>query len=452
MGIRVAGFVVGVVSFGAACNNNSTHEQPDARSPDAPPPRPDAAADAPYAAEPQLPAGTPVAIALTSIGGLAYTGPLAFGAQHFDVILDTGSTTLGVASTTCTNCGVTPLYAPGNGAVDQHQTASAQYADGSGWTGEIYQDSPALGDGPAVAVKLGAITSSNNFFRDFTGDGTAEYQGILGLGPDGALLTGTTSYLTAAFAAGTTAEIAFQLCPDGGTMWLGGYDASKQAGPQAVTPLTGGLPFYGVEVADLGVAGVSLHQSTTAFGPTIVDTGTSIAFIPSAPLGALTSAIEATPGFTTAFGSQSLADNGCVTTSMTGAQLDAMLPPIEVAFPGITSGTSPPVDLPATRSYLMDMGGGEWCFTFADSSELTGGSFSISLFGDSVLHAYVTTFDIADQRMGFAPQTGCDEPAIAAPQQHVVHAPGTPWWQHDPRVHYPSPAQIQRLVGALRHD
>jgi len=452
MRIRVAGALVGVVSFGAACNNTS-HEQPDAaRSADAPPPRPDAAPDAPYAAEPQLPAGTPIAIPLTSLGGLAYTGPLAFGTQHFDVILDTGSTTLGVAAKGCTTCGVTPLYTPGTGAVDQHQTASAQYADGSGWTGEIYQDTPALGDGPAVAVKLGAITSSSNFFRSLDGTSAIGYQGILGLGPDGALLSGTTSYLTAAFGAGTTGEIAFQLCPDGGTMWLGGYDASKQAGPQAVTPMMGGLPFYGVEVADVGVAGVSLHQSSTAFGPTIVDTGTSIAFIPSAPLAALTSAIEATPGFQTAFGSQSLANNGCVTTSMTGAQLDAMLPPIEVAFPGLATGSSPPVDLPATRSYLMDSGDGEWCFTFADSSQLTGGSFSISLFGDSVLHAYVTTFDIADQRMGFAPQTGCAEPAIAAPTQHVAHVPGTPWWQHDPRVHYPSPAQMQRLVGALRHD
>ena len=442
MGNRI---VVGVL-FVAACSNNSHGQQPDARGPDAAPREPDAAPDSPPAAEPQLPIGAPVAIPLATLGGEAYTGPIEFGAQQQAAIVDTGSTTLAVASSTCTNCGVTPLYAPGTGATDQHQTASGRYADGSGWTAEIYQDTVALGDASAVAVKFGAITSSSNFFRNVTGTGTdIGYQGIIGLGPDGALVTGTTSYLTAVFGGGTLAEMAFQLCPDGGTMWVGGYDTTAQAAPQAVTPMMDGLPFYGVQVSDMGVAGASLHQSETAFGPTIVDTGTSIAFIPTAPLGALTSAIEASSGFQTAFAGQSLADNGCVQTSLTGAQLDAMLPPIEVSFPGVEGGQSNFIDLPATRSYLLDSGGGEWCFTFADSSELTGGSFTLSLFGDSVLHAYVTTFDIADQRMGFAPQTGCAEATVA---KRVAHAHGTPWWQNDPRVHYPSPAEIQRRLGA----
>jgi len=46
------------------------------------------------------------------------------------VIVDTGSTSTGVAATTCTNCAVQPEYMTA-GAVDQHQTASSQYGSGS---------------------------------------------------------------------------------------------------------------------------------------------------------------------------------------------------------------------------------------------------------------------------------------------------------------------------------
>jgi hypothetical protein len=435
-----------VVAF--ACNSNHA-EKPDAAPPDAPP-HPDAS----IADEPQLPTGTPLAIPLATIQGLAYTGRLGFGTQHQAVILDTGSSTLGVAAATCTNCGVTPLYMPGTGAVDQHQTASSMFADGSGWSGEIYQDAVTLGTMPVASVKFAAITSSNNFFRSFDGTGTIDYQGILGLGPDGALLQGTTSYLSTEISGGMFGEMAFQLCPDGGTMWMGGYDASKQAAPQAVTPMShSGLPFYAVQVADMAVAGAGLGQNTSAFGPTIIDTGTSIAFIPTAPLTALTNAIEASPGFQSAFAGQSLANNGCVMTTMTASQIDATLPPLSIAYPGVTSGQSPFVDLPATHSYLIFMGNNEWCFAFGDSAMLTGGAFKVSLFGDSLLASYITTFDVADQRMGFAPETGCHQANIAqlAPAARpVVHPPGVPWWQHDPRVRYPSPAEVQRRFAPNR--
>ncbi|HEY1553604.1 MAG TPA: pepsin-like aspartic protease [Kofleriaceae bacterium] len=449
---RIAGVLVAVATFAGACSNTSQHDQPDARQADAAPPRPDAATpDGQNAAEPQLPAGSPVAIPLASVAALTYTGTLAFGGQHQAVIVDTGSTSLGVAASACTNCGVTPLYAPGSGAVDQQQTAMSQYADGTGWSGEIYQDTPALGDAPAVAVKFAAISSSNGFFRSFDGTGTIGYQGILGLGPDGALVTGTTSYLSSVIAGGMLGEIAFQLCNDGGTMWMGGYDPSKQAAPQAVVAMSNEFPAYLVGVSDMAVAGASLHQTVDAFGPTIIDTGTSIAFIPTAPLTALTNAIESSAGFQAAFSSQHLqSGTGCVTTSMTAAELDATLPPLAVSFPGVEGGTSPYANVAATHSYLVYSGDDEWCYGFADATELTGGQFTLSLFGDSLLSGYITTFDVADQRMGFAPQTGCDEANVAHVVRHTVeHVPGVAWWKQDPRVRVPSPAEIQRRVRQI---
>jgi hypothetical protein len=453
MTTRIAGVLLGVMALAGACGGSDLSHQgkADAAQPDTPR-LPDAPTDAPFAVETPLPTGTPVAIPLASLGAMSYTGRLSFGNQHQAVILDTGSSTLGVAGSTCTTCGVTPLYAAGSGAVDQHQTASSMYADGTGWTGEIYKDTVALGSGRAVALKFGDITSSSGFFRDLGGNSTIAYQGILGLGPDAALIAGTTSYLSTVFAGGTMGEIAFELCHDDGTMWLGGYDPSKQAGPQAVTGMQSSLPIYAVEVADMGVAGMTLNQTTSAFGPTIIDTGTSISFIPTDPLNALTTAIESSAGFQAAFAGQSLSSNsGCVTSSMTAAQLDAMLPPIEVTFPGLQGGNSPPVDLPATSSYFVHLGD-MWCFAFADSAQLTGGQATVSLFGDSLLRAWVTTFDIAGHRMGFAPQSGCATTTMARTTQPVAPlVQGMPWWKQDPRVRYPSPTEVERRLRGL-HD
>src|SRR3569623_3491413 len=83
----------------------------------------------------------------------SFWGPqVTIGSQSFMMDLDTGSTTIGDAAMGCTQCtGVTPLYAPGTGATDTHQTARTSYADGSSWSGEIWSDMPGFGHGaPAL--------------------------------------------------------------------------------------------------------------------------------------------------------------------------------------------------------------------------------------------------------------------------------------------------------------
>ena len=53
------------------------------------------------------------------------------GGQSFEMLLDTGSTTLGVAGTGCTNCAVTPLYTPGSTATNENQTITETFGSGS---------------------------------------------------------------------------------------------------------------------------------------------------------------------------------------------------------------------------------------------------------------------------------------------------------------------------------
>jgi hypothetical protein len=401
---------------------------------------------------------TGVKITLTSNEGLSYTGPAKIGGQTEQVILDTGSTTLGVAATGCSNCGVSPLYTPGASAVDQHQTGSSQYADSSGWSGEIYQDSVELGTAGTVQLKFVAINSSSGFFRDLSGSGSIGYQGILGFAPDEDLITGTTSYITTLFGSGsaTTDQFAFQLCPDTGTMTIGGVDESSEAAPPVFTPMVTnsaiGGGSYVVNTARMALGTGSDVGDTNDFGPTIIDTGTSVAFIPAGPLNALQLQIQSSSGYTAVFGSQSLGNStGCVTTAMTSAEIDAAMPPLHIAFPDSTGTASAFIDLAPTRSYLFFAGtmGGQngYCFAFEDSSQLVQG-LSLSLFGDTMLASFVSIFDLDTQEMGFAKEAGCHESGTAAALREApAYQPGRPWWQQDPRVRVPSAAALQKLAS-----
>ena len=364
----------------------------DAAKPDAPPAQADAAPtpDAPVHQD-----GV-VAIPLTALGG-GYSAKLSLGGTAFDVIVDTGSTTTAVASSMCSNCNVSPAYT-GAGATDLHQTASAQYGSGS-WKGEIFEDGAVMGTRASVALDFASITSQTGFFQ-----GPA-FQGILGLGPDGLLLPHTTSYLTKLIATGMTGQVAFQLCADSGTMWLGGFDQNAATTAPAFTPLSSAAPYY---IVGVGAASIMGGSSLTGsdFGPTIIDTGTTQTFVPTAVLTAISNTVKGSAGYSSAFGSQMLDNQNGITTTMTSAQLDAMLPPLSVTFAGGTT----PISIPATSSYLADMGNGTYFFTFADSSQLFGSSQKVSLFGNTLLSGLLTVVDVDHKQMGFAPQKGCTPP------------------------------------------
>src|SRR3984957_17514288 len=79
------------------------------------------------------PAGV-LAAPLSACSADVYSVGVTVGMQTFQVIVDTGSSTLGVAASTCANCNVTPEYTPGSTAVNENMATSIQYASGS-WSG-----------------------------------------------------------------------------------------------------------------------------------------------------------------------------------------------------------------------------------------------------------------------------------------------------------------------------
>lgn len=374
-------------------------------------------------------------IPLTTPNGVFWGPMLSVGNQSFLMDLDTGSTTTAVAGVGCTTCasvGVSPLYRPGATAKDDHLTANTTYVDMSGWSGEVYTDRVGLGHGtPSLSLAIADIdTNLMDFFPD------NEYQGILGLGAPEAAVPETGAYFDTAEQSGAVPVMAFELCPTSGTMWIGGFDATRAAAAPAYTPLlpiSDDQPFYAVDVHSMSIGSTSVARAAdfqSSVGPPIVDTGTTLFIAPESVVTGALAAVNGSPGFKALFGNRaelgtidSPNDNGCVTKpGVTAAMIDAMLPALTLTFPGKLAG-SPDLSFTVhpTASYMVDVGGGAWCFGIVDSPD---GS---TILGDEILRAFVTIIDLPNQQVGWAPDLGC---TLDAQRRSVERAAFRP---HPPR-------------------
>ncbi|HSD90084.1 MAG TPA: pepsin-like aspartyl protease, partial [Kofleriaceae bacterium] len=338
-----------------------------------------------------LPA-TGVQLPLVSLDAYSYTVAFGLGAQQFDTLVDTGSTTTAVASVQCPDCGVTPAYDPSHSGVGVGVTASTYYEDNSGWSGVVFDDTARLPGLPSVALDFAAITSQTDFF-----DQNA-YQGILGLGPALLIEPGTISYMERLGAGRVPQVMAFRLCPDRGDMWIGGFDPSVAAAPVQYTPILpidDTNPFYSIQIADLAFGGTKLGFTPASFGPAVVDTGTSISYVPARVETAILSALNNNAAFKQLFPNQTLADtdqDSCVTgTGVTSAIVDAKLPAMAVKFPARDGGTFS-IDIPPSRSYLVNGGDGSFCLAFSSSG--TDPASDGSTIGDTLMAGMLTVFDL----------------------------------------------------------
>jgi len=380
--------------------------------------------------------GELAAFPLTSVqGGIAYTVKVTIGGgQTFDLDIDTGSTTLGVAATSCTSCPtqLLPKYAPGSSAKDQMKTSQTTYGDGSGWTAENFMDSVRLdGAGEDIAMRFGAIGTDNNFFRAPLFD-----QGIVGFASELIALGGTDSFVAKRIAAGDNGQFAFQFCPDAGTLWMNGFDpAAATESPQfsPMVPVSRSQPFYEVDITSAKIGDVA----TTLSGEAVVDTGTSLLVVSSAAQASLLDAINNSAGWKSMFPGTTLDENACFTgVTKTHAELDAALPPLTFTFPGTPSFT---FTLPATQSYMIDVPDSGLCYGVAAADGLP------TIMGDVVMRNFVTVFDVTAMQIGFAPTKGCD---FGKPMQKrgVTQTGKPPAWRIRPDV------RAHLVNAALRGD
>jgi hypothetical protein len=352
-----------------------------------------------------------VTIPLSSCVPSSYTAAVTIGgSQAFQLVVDTGSTTLGVASSSCKDCsGVAPLYDPGSSAVDQHHQASSQFETGQ-WSGEIYEDTVATGPEAALPVRLVAIDSQSQFFVETLCDSpSGGYQGVLGLGPSAAAVSGTDGYLDRLVAAGQVPDVfALWLCDAGGTLWLGGWDAAAVTAAPSYTRQLAGLHhyYYAVALDAVDVAGTRVPVPSGRYTESVIDAGSTAFVLPTAAFDGITKAIAASPGFVSVLGSAGAAWfsdlSDCRTLSQTKAELDATLPPVGLVFDDAPDAV---VRAPATESYLVQYQG-QWCPALY-ALDPQGDLPFAAILGSPIMRSNVVVFDRANQRIGFAPHAAC---------------------------------------------
>jgi hypothetical protein len=361
-------------------------------------------------------------IPLTGCPSSGYAASFTIGGQPFDLIVDTGSGDLAVASAECTNCtGVTPTYTPGATATDDGRQVTSQYGIGT-WSGELYTDTVAISAAAlSTSMTFAAIRTQAQFFApsgcNFGAVAFAP-QGIAGFGPT-ALATPHADVFMSRLVAQSLVPNTFavELCPIGGQLWLGGFDAQAAATTADVsyTPMTAS-GFYSLTLDDLQLGGQTLGFGSSDFGTTIVDTGTTSLALPSTVLTALTQAITSNSVFASSFTGASgnwlvgtSTTNSCFSSPHSTSELDAMLPGISLVMPADGGGTLT-ITLTATESYLapaVDTKNGTSTTYYCSGVLENTAKTASTILGVAAMSAHLIVFDGAGMRIGFAPQTHC---------------------------------------------
>ena len=206
-------------------------------------------------------------------------------------------------------------------------------------------------------------------------------------------------------------------------MWLGGDGSPSNAVYTPLAPISNNNPYYAINVNSmfLGETIIAENASNT-FAQPVLDTGTSLFYVPTSVYTTFVSALEASVGFQTIFGSNRFAtggpEQGCVTdVSVTSEQVEAYLPSIILSLPNVLVGHADvAIQASALDTYIYSNGGGQYCLAIQD-----GGTQDPSTFGDAFLQGFHTIIDIDNSRVGFA-KTRCAPPTLRQFNKNRVHS------------------------------
>lgn len=337
-----------------------------------------------------------------------FVAKLVVGGQELDLLVDTGSTTMAVASVPCTTCaGVHARYIPGSTATNQQVAVSATYGDGSGWFGSAYMDQVAFPGLPSVAASFVSIASATGFFTmpscPFPSNHTF-WSGILGLAYPSLALPPTSDVRGLMYQANVFYQnlFAIMMCSVTGRLWLGGWNESVSTGADVVyTPIVQKL-YYKIIVTDVLVGGKSLGFTPNQLGATIVDSGSTLWSMPTDVYNAFVAALNADVGFVAEFGTSYWSNGVCVQNVQPKDVLNLQLPHVAINVSGSTTAL---VLLPIA-SYLIPVPGPNGVYFYCPGvSPLASSSGDAvqAILGWAVMNQFVTIFDVANSRVGFAP-------------------------------------------------
>ena len=372
----------------------------------------------------------------------SYTASLRVGRQDLDVVVDTGSSELFLMGDPCIGCNVTSngVYQPGKTATALGIPNHLDYGDG-GVFGKLYLDQVSLPNITAP-VKLAVTRASVGGMFPFTSctDPSlgAPVPGILGLNNyllgslarNGLDRVAPEYYMNALVEAEMPAVLAAQLCDSGGHLWMGGYNPKHTTAPPTFVPML----FNYVAIKGLSLGNESLYNGNATWG--LVDTGNSLLELPDAGFVTFKRVIAAKlkPYDQVTYNVSECAPgeprSQCEVKCVLGlpddrADIDKMLPNLTMTLMAEGNSTVT-LNMTASRSYMLPYPGPDgnamWCL-----SKLLNSGPNLGDIGAPLLRSFVTVFDLANGRLGFAPQQfdKCAVPVAPAPQPDPP-IPGTP--------------------------
>ena len=376
----------------------------------------------------------------TGCGNVDFSALLTIDGQGpFRLIVDTGSTTLAVVSSSCTSCdSIQPTYTPTSAP---HQSVVSYYGGGTSWGGHSYSSLVSLGSSSPSSTTLIATIDSNSGFINSASCTLGQTsianisQGIIGFAYPSIAVGGTDSWVTNHIAAtSVAAEFTVQMCVTGGNLWVGDYDPTFLAAPFLYVPILR-TNYYSVMLSALTVytqtgSGSTPHvlsisqsvlgpcASTTTFDCAKVDSGTTQIILPPSAYQAVVAQITSDSFYQSVFSSSGvpaydiLTRGFCTQANAAGmpslALLQAYLPKLGFTFSTAPTSGSPvgPIILTSIPGYITlsydSTGTPYYCPGIEE-----GSSSSYPLLGFAFMNQFTVRHDLANQRLGFGKTAQC---------------------------------------------
>jgi len=329
---------------------------------------------------------TPSTVVINDYANSQYFGQITIGStsvttkQNFQVIFDTGSSDLWVASKDCGglfgSCGSHAKY--------DHSKSNSYLANGTKFHIE-YGSGPVDGYQSVDQVQVGSINIKNQNFAEVTdasGLGAAfklgKFDGILGLAwPTIAQIKGSTVFQSMVSQARITNQFAFFLGNvdgEAGTLVFGGTDPAHYTGEFSYVPVVS-KTYWEIKLDQLKVGSTVYNNAPYA----IVDSGTSLLTGPSTEVAKLAAQVGAKPFI-----------NGEYTVACKDVP---NLPNLEFTLGGKVYSLS------GAEYTIPD---GTMCLFGIIGLDVPAPAGPLWILGDIFMRKFYTVFDTENSRVGFA--------------------------------------------------
>lgn len=348
-------------------------------------------------------------------------------ATAYPVIIDSGSSNLAVAISSCTNCGEAATTLDPTLVSDPEMCIEVTYGSGE-WSGvEVASSYVSLGSGLGVDATYAGITYQDDFF-----EGGSSYVGILGMAYEGIAnsyeddCTTTTSSSSSSSSRSATrgaqkkastgatastaaapllytmydngvvdfASFAVAMCDDDdATVSVGGLDHSLVAGSMnyAETQKTFGeyYGYYLVYTTGVAVGDTAVTvENINLYGGLVVDTGTTLHYLPTATVKAIETQVTSSVGDSSITSTSFYSWESCVTAS----DLDSF-PDVTYTFAVSSDSDAESFEVVLKPEHYLLEYGSCYYWGFEESS--------LGIFGNIGMKNKVVDFDVTNNKVGF---------------------------------------------------